>query len=466
MELESLANDPSILMSGTSDDPGDIQDLTLDPGSFSKTNESDSESDSDEELDPSQRQFSQSSHATEEQQAEGSDGEESEPEDVHDGRQRPGPRQQPIVSTTNPNQSLQNRPQSSISSNRYRTPMGGSIALSPPPGPSGRAPLYSTQSAEAVRQQAQQSLQRSGVFVPQLSAQHTFGVSSVVPGTIPITAVPNVQPMPAYETPSAFPGPSPPLSSSMIPSASGASASGGSSFTNVVHPYPESMYPGHPAYQATSHHSNSPGQVAGSGHGAVGMSGSSLRSPLERAVENVQAHLTALQERMDILEGRPIGGSPYASLSGLGGRRISPSGSPRSSYFGAGGRGRGYEKSIWAWLTEFDEENFSWEHMGLWSTVLSPLARLTKFLGRILAFLLSRRDVEGTRHRTLSPGMAILRRLLLDASFVLLVMYVARRAWRRSGVRRREVIYAMKGVWRAIVGEVSDVSRQLVEKGV
>ncbi|EJD00893.1 ACBP-domain-containing protein [Fomitiporia mediterranea MF3/22] len=437
-------------------------------GSFSKSHDSDSDSDSEEEeRTTGQGQLPQQQHA------EGSDDDGSNSGDEHDDQIGEGLPRQQVMSNPNLNRSLLGRPQSSHSSNRYRTPMGGSAALSPPPGPSGPA-TYMTQSQQ-LPQPYGQLPRHSGVYIQPQSVQHGFGALGAPSGMS--SSVPNVQPMPGFETPSAFPGPSPPpIASGVLPHASGmsVSASGGSSYTNVVHPYPENMYPGHPAYRVTSHHSNSPGQVAGSGQGVVSsiVTGASIRSPLERAVENVQAHLTALQERMDIIEGRSIGGSPYGSFSGgRGGPQgggNSPLGSPyRSSYFGGagGGRGRGYESSIWTWLTEFDEDYFGWDHMGLWSTVLSPLARLTKFLGRVVSFLLARRDAEGTRRRPLSPGLAILRRLLLDASFVLLVAYVARRAWRRSGVRRREVIHAVKGVWRAIVGQGTEL-RQLVEKGV
>ncbi|KAL5527136.1 hypothetical protein ACEPAG_5927 [Sanghuangporus baumii] len=446
-------------------------------GSFSKTNESDSDSDSEEERSSNQGRISQSFQNVQQQQQRtgGSDADESGSDDEQAdqvGQGFPGPR---VMSNPGLNQSLLGRPQSSHSTNRYRTPMGGSVALSPPPGSSGPVVTNpASHSAELLRQQQpsayvvlpHQLPPNTSVFVQPQSVQ--YGPASGRSPPSMIASVPNVQPMPVFETPSAFPGPSPPLSSSAVLPTSGMSNSGASSFTNVVHPYPENMYPGHPSYRATSHHSNSPGQMPIPGHGIVSsnVTGASGRSPLERAVENVQAHLIALQERMDILEDRSFGGISYASFGGSGGRRGSPLGSPYGSYFGAGGRGRGYESSLWRWISEFDEGYFDWEHMGLWSVVLSPLARVTKYLGRILVFLLARRDRDGLRRRGLSPGLAILRRLLLDASFVLFVLYVARRAWKRSGVRRKEVIHAVKGVWRAIRGQGIEMSRQLVERGV
>ncbi|KAL5530477.1 hypothetical protein ACEPAF_6735 [Sanghuangporus sanghuang] len=446
-------------------------------GSFSKTDESDSDSDSEVERSASQGRISQSfqSDRQHQQQTGGSDADESGSDDEQAdqvGQGFPGPH---VTSNPSLNQSLLGRPQSSHSTNRYRTPMGDSVALSPPPGPSVPAVTNpTTHSAELLRQQQpsayvvlpHQLPPNTSVLVQPRSVQYGPALGRSPPSMS--ASVPNVQPMPVFETPSAFPGPSPPLSSSAVPPTSGISNSGASSFTNVVHPYPENMYPGHPAYRATSHHSNSPGQMPVPGQGMVSsnVTGASGRSPLERAVENVQAHLSALQERMDIIEDRSFGVTPYASFGGSGGRRGSPLGSPYGSYFGAGGRGRGYESSLWRWLSRFDEGYFDWEHMGLWSVVLSPLARVTKYLGRILVFLLARRDRDGLRRRGLSPGMAILRRLLLDASFVLFVLYIARRAWRRSGVRRREVILAVKGVWRAIRGQGIEMSRQLVERGV
>jgi len=117
------------------------------------------------------------------------------------------------------------------------------------------------------------------------------------------------------------------------------------------------------------------------------------------------------------------------------------------------------------WVSEFDAGYFDWEHMGLWSTFLAPVARLTKFLLRIVSFLVARRQRSGPG-AALSPGLVVLRRLLLDMSFVLCAVFVGRRLWSRSGIRRREVVHALAGVWSAIVGRGSTTARVLVDRGV
>lgn len=310
------------------------------------------------------------------------------------------------------------------------------------------------------------------MYVHPMSVQHSSS------GTVPA-----VQPMPIYETPSAFPGPSPPTSSTVaLPtsdSSSGVASGVSASMYANPHPYPANMYPGHPSYRGPlpPHHSSpsaslgqgqimlSQGMVPRSPHSGTGVpttasgSGLDMRSPLERAVAGVQAHLIALQERMDTLETRVLSGTPYQSRSSLPGvSQRNGNGSPHGSYLGTVGGTTG--RDGWSWW-EWDDEIFDWEHMGLWSVALSPLARLTKFLMRTLMFLVSRRDREGL---PLSPGLVVLRRLLLDASFVLCVLLVGRMGWRRSGLRRREVLRALSGLWGAVAGR--SVERVLVERGV
>lgn len=381
------------------------------------------------------------------------------------------------------NQSLLGRPQSSLSTQRYRTPMG-SLVMSPPPAPLPVNTAYPAsasrtasehlyhQPQQALYPQPQHPLQTQPQTIPAPLFVHPQSVNHIYQSPGHSTAIiPNIQPMPAYETPSAFPGPSPPPSSHItLPSASGLSASGMSSFTHVTNPYPSEIY--NPIYNGSTHHSASPaGRLSGSGSGPAGMI-NSAKTPLERAVENVQAHLTALQERMDMIEGRVEGGSPYASgisLPGPSGTQRSPPNSPFSSYLGPGSRGARWPVktgSFWTWLMNIDEEAFGWEHMGLWSAVLKPLVKTTKFLAMILAFLLARSSTNNDGRRGLSPSLAILRRLLLDVSFVLFALFVGRRIWKRSGVRRREVTHALKGVWRALLGSGTAVQRQLVDVGV
>ncbi|KAH8105003.1 ACBP-domain-containing protein [Phellopilus nigrolimitatus] len=438
-ELEAYGGDPSNIMLS---------------GSFSKTHESDSDSDSDAPS-PSQRRMSQSlqnlQQQQREQQGQGSDEEGSQSEDEEDDQLGTGLHGQPVAA------------ESSLKSESSRAP--SKLAINTTISDALGLAYHQSQ-----QQFYPQQMQQSAVYVQPQSIPHIRGVPGM--STSSSVTVPAVQPMPNYETPSAFPGPSPPVSSpGALPSTSGTSAftnisaSGASGFTDVVLPYPASMYPGHTAYRVPSSrksHNQSQGQIAGSG-----FTGS--RSPLERAVENVQAHLTALQERMEMLESRSLGGTPYASRASLGGsgvQRGPAHGSPFSSYFGAGGRGRGGEGSLWSWLWDISEADFGWENMGLWSVALAPLARLTKFLARVLAFLLARRSGEGGGRVGLSPALVVLRRLLLDASFVLVALFAGRKAWQRSGVRRREVLHALAGVWGAVVGRSPDVTRHLVDRGV
>ena len=294
----------------------------------------------------------------------------------------------------------------------------------------------------------------------------------MLPGSLPnesthsFSTVPAVQPLPVYETPSAFQGPSPPLGGTIsTPSVIQSSAySGlGTSGASTQHPYPPNMYPGHPAYRGPPS-ADSHGQPLSSIPGVGGVVGA--RTPLERAVESVQAHLAALQERMEVIEGRVgVGmGSPTSSMSR----------SPRTSgYFtnhGSGvGKGGGDGLPSWSlyrWAAQLDEEYFDWEHMGLWSMVLAPLARTTKFLLRVVAFLVSRRQ-RSSGSSGLSPGLLVFRRLLLDVSFVLCAAFIWRRIWARSGLRRKEVIHALVGVWHAMSGRVSaSSSRVLIDRGV
>ena len=166
---------------------------------------------------------------------------------------------------------------------------------------------------------------------------------------------------------------------------------------------------------------------------------------------------------MELLEARSVPGStPYGAHShaSMGGSGLPGHASPFGSFHGNG------SSSLWAWITEFDVEYFDWDHMGLWSVMLAPLARTTKFLAQIVAFLLARRPQGAGRGERMSPGVVVLRRLILDASFVLCVLLVGRKMWRKSGVRRREVVGALKAVWAAIVGSNAGAGRVLIDKSV
>ncbi|KAF8974671.1 hypothetical protein BDZ97DRAFT_1911832 [Flammula alnicola] len=269
--------------------------------------------------------------------------------------------------------SLDNRPHSSLSSQqRYRTPLAGSVAMSPPPS------------------------QR----------------------------VPSQQPLPGFETPSAFADSvSPP--SSYPPN---------TSYTGFAEPSraqmvsPPRLYPGHPNYRPQI-------QPHPSSYGPARPPSSMA---LERAVENVQVHLAALTERLETLESRSL----LLSRSNLSG---SPRGGGGSPWMGGRGSPNGNGPPVW----DIDD-------LGMWSMVLNPLSRGFDRLREFSTFF--------ARNESRSPSMIIIRRLCLDVSFLLCVIGVIGAIWRKSGVRRREVKAALIVLWRAIVG--TKPQRALVEQGV
>lgn len=271
-----------------------------------------------------------------------------------------------------------NRPQSSLSTHRYRTPMASMMMSSPP-----------------------------------------FG-----------TAIPPTQPIPTFETPSAFEG---------EPSMSPVPPTG----------YPTTSYPAHLA------HTSRPGVI--SPHNQYpnfkplamrqqplqpGMTPRPLSRPvLEKAIESVQAHLAALTERIESLEASSFQRST-GSLPG-----------PRSPGWGRTGRGSSRSPLGGSRNTE-DFSNF--EDMGMWSMVLTPLSRVFELFTQLVSFL--------TKNESRSPALVIIRRLFLDLSFLLCVLATLRWAWRKSGVRRKEVNYALRVLWRAILGHKQP--RVLVDRAV
>ncbi|KAJ7067984.1 hypothetical protein C8F01DRAFT_1116447 [Mycena amicta] len=270
------------------------------------------------------------------------------------------------------------RPPSSVSSNRYRTPMAGSLlATSPPP---------------------------------------------VLP------RVPETQPMPGFETPSAFAEPSTP--SSFIPGSSYVAQFSEISRANLTSP--PNIYPVHPQYRESVPTAPS--------HRTYGVPSRPISRPtIEHAIENVQAHLAALSERMESLE----------SFSGnLSRSRVSASpravGSP--SWRAAHGSPTGRNTHEW----DLDD-------LGMWSLVAHPISRGIESL-REAATLLARDENR-------SPTMIIVRRLCLDISFLVCVLAVIRALWRKSGVRRREVKAALVILWRALLGTTKS-NRVLVDRGV
>ncbi|KAI0771982.1 ACBP-domain-containing protein [Trametes elegans] len=260
-----------------------------------------------------------------------------------------------------------NRPQSSLSSRRYRTPMAGSL---------------------------------------------------LIPSSPPM-AVPATQPHPGFHTQSAF----------------------GESAASI----PSSAYPTTSPYLPPARGYRPPSQPQqfrqySLPSGGVPPRPASSLPLLERAVESVQVHLAAITERLETLEGllhhstaslSPVGPRSPAALAGRG----SPLG---------GGIGR-------ADLVRWDLDD-----MGMWSLVLRPLARALWLVRELAAFLASS---EGR-----SPTFVVIRRLFLDVSFVLAFLAAVKMAWRRSGVRRREVVAALRGLWRAILGQQG--VRHMVDRAV
>jgi hypothetical protein len=276
---------------------------------------------------------------------------------------------QPVAPTQPPN-----RPQSSISENRYRTPMASTLATSPPP------PVH--------------------------------------------MGVPQMQPLPFYETPSAFANPAHvSMPSSEFPTTSSYvgqfSEISGVDVEGSLH-----IYPAHPLYPANAQYN---------------VPRSASRVTLERAIEHMQAHLAALNERLETLEfssGRP----QRSSIA------LTHSSSPAWGS-GAGARtpiGRGGD-------TDWDLDD-----LGMWSLVLNPASHaLTAVRQAVTVF---------ARAENRSPWAIVVRRLVLDISFLICVLAVFRTAWRRSVMRRREIKAALVVLGRAILG--TKKPRTMVDRGV
>ncbi|KAF5393887.1 hypothetical protein D9757_000286 [Collybiopsis confluens] len=261
-----------------------------------------------------------------------------------------------------------NRPQSSLSSHRYRTPMAGSLAMTPPLG----------------------------------------------------HGVPAIQPLPGFETPSAFAEPSPTsIPSSLYPVNSSYVGFSESSHEGMTSP-PQGLFPIHPPYRP---------QSQSLPLGQYGVIRPASRLTMERAIESVQSQLAAVSERLETLESV----STLSSRPQLG---TSPRGTP------TWGRGSPH----------LQHEEWDLDDLGMWSTVLNPISRLSEHLARFFA-----------RNENRSPSMIVLRRLCLDVSFLLFILGCLRFVWKKSGVRRREVNAALRILWRAILGRDN---RVMVDRGV
>lgn len=112
--------------------------------------------------------------------------------------------------------------------------------------------------------------------------------------------------------------------------------------------------------------------------------------------------------------------------------------------------------------------------MGLWSLVVAPLTRIVDSLRALAIFIAyvpaeePRLYGDQRRRPATSPVLLVVRRLILDATFVLSVLGLMRWGWRKTGLRRREVYAALGVLWRALVGSEAapQKGRLMVNRGV
>lgn len=286
------------------------------------------------------------------------------------------------------------RPGSSMSSHRYRTPLAGSAVMSPGP-------------AASLQQQ-----------------QHA-------PTLIQTSGIPQEQPHPGFETPSAFADPSTTtIPTSMFPTGSSYVGQFTESSRGAVSP-PANIYP----VQHRHPYAPSYGSVA-------------TAPTLEHAVQHVQAQIAAISERLESLESvtRFPSHSNVSSFPGI--NRHTPPWAHSSGHHHHHRDGGEYE--------EWDLDD-----LGMWSMLANPISRGIDWLRDAAKFF--KKDDQR------SPSSVILRRLCLDASFLITALALVRWIWRRSGVRRREVYAALIVLWRAILGTsppTRHTKRMLVDRGV
>lgn len=269
-----------------------------------------------------------------------------------------------------------NRSQSSMSSRRYRTPVAGSLAMSPPP----------------------------------------------------IHHVPTTQPLPVFETPSAFAG----------LSAASPHSSGYPNSSSYIGHFPESSQVELTPLNRLTPHPIYRGQTQLISNHQYGPVRPVSRPTIERAVENVQAHLAALTERLESLE-------TVANLS-----RSHVSTSPRAAGSPTWGYNRGNPND------GPGKPRWDLDDLGMWSLILKPASRGVDSLREFATFF--------ARNENRSPTTMIVRRLCLDISFLLCAIAVTRALWQKSGVRRREVRAALIVLWRAILG--TKAPRTMVDRGI
>lgn len=129
------------------------------------------------------------------------------------------------------------------------------------------------------------------------------------------------------------------------------------------------------------------------------------RESLERAVENLQAHLAALHERLDVVEGHSA--RIYRSNSNPAVHRLN------------------------------DDWDLDLNDLGLWSIVFSPVTNFGIAIRQLTRFMFAASVKR-------SPVLVVIRRLSLDLSFIFCAVYILRALWQKTGVRRREVKKALK----------------------
>ncbi|KAJ1308608.1 hypothetical protein OPQ81_004306 [Rhizoctonia solani] len=293
----------------------------------------------------------------------------------------------------------------------------------PPPAPPQPQPQQRANSPPTVRPRSSMSSQYRYRTPVAQSGAYSPTRSPTGQGPMPVVAgVPLTQPQPRYAAPSAF-----------APLAQQHSA--------LAFSPQQPTHPLHPPYHP---HMPPPPEVTASyqGHAHPGYQEiPRSRSPprgttsmgLERAIVDIQASLAALRERMETIE---QGGSFTSSYSSR--NRLSPP--QRHSP-----------------LHPMLPFNLDPRSFGAWSVILTPLARLVMSARRMLQVV--RRN----------PTMIIIRRLMLDISFLIALIAVIRACWKRFGGRRHEVISALGGMWIALVNGGQAPARReriLVDRGI
>jgi len=287
---------------------------------------------------------------------------------------------------------------------------------------------------------------------------------SVLSQTSGMGSIPDTQPLPSFKTPSAFPAPS----SASAPAASGYARPPSTSVPNP-RPYSPRFITNTPSRRqdTESHrlqHHHHPLLHGPSSDPAL------QQTTLETTIENVQAHLAALTERLDILESSSS--SLPKSTSSFLLKRSPPKTTTHPDFLfldstaaagGGGGasttaHGRSSSSSPSHAYREWDPN--SNHDLGLWSHVLNPLARLVSGLRR-LAWLFLASDDAANR----SPVMVVMRRLSLDISFLVCLLVLLRALWKKSRLWRGDVKIALVVLWRAIVG-TRTLMRSLQDRGV